>query len=169
MGGQRWKGRKCIMDKLLKLLDTNARLTNAQLAVMLDTTEESVRAQIAGLEKSGVIRAYKALIDWDRTDREYVTAIIELRVTPKRDLGFEGIAETIMRFEEVESVYLMSGGYDLSVVVTGRTFKEVAMCVAKRLSTLDSVISTATHFVLRRYKEKGVLFLTEDKDERGIQ
>lgn len=106
------------MDKLLKLLDTNARLTNAQLAVMLDTTEESVRAQIAGLEKSGVIRAYKALIDWDRTDREYVTAIIELRVTPKRDLGFEGIAETIMRFEEVESVYLMSGGYDLSVVVT---------------------------------------------------
>ena len=99
------------MDKLLKLLDTNARLTNAQLAVMLDTTEEAVAAQIADWERSGVIRAYKALIDWDRTDREYVTAIIELRVTPKRDLGFEGIAETVMRFEEVESVYLMSGGY----------------------------------------------------------
>ena len=155
------------MDKLLKLLDTNARLTNAQLAVMLDTTEEAVAAQIADWERSGVIRAYKALIDWDRTDREYVTAIIELRVPPKRDLGFEGIAETVMRFEEVESVYLMSGGYDLSVVVNGRTFKDVAMFVAKRLSPLDSVISTATHFVLRRYKEKGVLFLGEEKDERG--
>ena len=155
------------MDKLLKLLDTNARLTNAQLAVMLDTTEEAVAAQIADWERSGVIRAYKALIDWDRTEREYVTAIIELKVTPKRDLGFEAVAETIMRFEEVESVYLMSGGYDLSVVVNGRTFKDVAMFVAKRLSPLDSVISTATHFVLRRYKEKGVLFLGEEKDERG--
>lgn len=101
-------------------------------------------------------------------DREYVTAIIELRVTPKRDLGFEGIAETVMRFEEVESVYLMSGGYDLSVVVNGRTFKDVAMFVAKRLSPLDSVISTATHFVLRRYKEKGVMFLGLEKDERGV-
>ena len=156
------------MDKLLKLLDTNARLTDAQLAVMLDRPEAEVTAQIAQLERSGVIRAYKALIDWDRTEREYVTAIIELRVTPKRDLGFEGIAETIMRFDEVESVYLMSGGYDLSVVVSGRTFKEVAMFVAKRLSTLDSVISTATHFVLRRYKDKGVMFLSEEKDERGV-
>lgn len=157
------------MDKLLKLLDTNARLTNAQLAIMLDTTEEDIAAQIADLERSGIIRGYKALIDWDRTNREYVTAIIELRVTPKRDRGFEGIAETIMRFEEVESVFLMSGGYDLSVVVSGRTFKEVAMFVAKRLSPLDSVISTATHFVLRRYKEKGVLFLGEVKDERGVR
>lgn len=157
------------MDKLLKLLDTNARLTNAQLAIMLDTTEEDIAAQIADLERSGIIRGYKALIDWDRTNREYVTAIIELRVTPKRDRGFEGIAETIMRFEEVESVFLMSGGYDLSVVVSGRTFKEVAMFVAKRLSPLDSVISTATHFVLRRYKEKGVLFLGEVQDERGVR
>ncbi len=157
------------MDKLLKLLDTNARLTNAQLAIMLDTTEEDIAAQIADLERSGIIRGYKALIDWDRTNREYVTAIIELRVTPKRDRGFEGIAETIMRFEEVESVFLMSGGYDLSVVVSGRTFKEVAMFVAKRLSPLDSVISTATHFVLQRYKEKGVLFLGEVQDERGVR
>ena len=156
------------MDKLLKLLDTDARLTNAQLAVMLDKTEAEVAAQIAAWEREGVIRAYKALIDWDKPDREYVTAIIELRVTPKRDLGFEGIAETVMRFEEVESVYLMSGGYDLSVVVNGRTFQEVAMFVAKRLSTLDSVISTATHFVLRRYKEKGVMFLGLEKDERGV-
>ena len=155
------------MDKLLKLLDTNARLTNAQLAVMMNTTEADIQNQIAELEQKGVIRSYKALIDWDKTDREYVTAIIELRVTPKRDLGFEAIAEKVMRFEEVECVYLMSGGYDLSVIVNGRTFKDVAMFVAKRLSTLDSVISTATHFVLRRYKDKGVLFLGEEQDERG--
>ena len=155
------------MDKLLKLLDTNARLTTEQLAAMLDITEDEVVRQMAKLEQDGVVRAYKALIDWERTDREYVTAVIELRVTPKRDLGFEGIAETVMRFDEVESVYLMSGGYDLLVTVTGRTFKEVSMFVAKRLSTLDSVISTATHFVLRRYKESGVMFLGEEKDERG--
>lgn len=157
------------MDKLLKLLDTNARLTNAQLAVMVGCTEDEVAAHIAEWEKNGVIRAYKAVIDWERTDRAYVTALIELRVTPKRDLGFEGIAETVMRFEEVENVYLMSGGYDLAVTVSGRTFKDVAMFVAKRLSTLESVLSTATHFVLRRYKDDGVIFLGEEKDERGAQ
>ena len=156
------------MKTLLKLLDGNARLTNAQLATMLGTTEQQVAEQIAALEKSGIIRAYKAVVDWDKTDREYVTAMIELRVTPRKDLGFEAIAETIMRFEEVETVYLMSGGYDLSVVVSGRTFQEVAMFVAKRLSTLESVVSTATHFVLRRYKEKGVPFLFEPKDEREV-
>lgn len=159
------------MDKLLKLLDTNARKSNAELAVLLGSTEEEVAARIAELERSGVIRSYKAVIDWERTDRAYVTALIELKVTPKRDLGFEGIAEQVMRFDEVESVYLMSGGYDLAVTVSGHTFKEVAMFVAKRLSTLDSVVSTATHFVLRRYKDDGVLFLGEKKDERspGIQ
>ncbi|MBP3937112.1 MAG: Lrp/AsnC family transcriptional regulator [Clostridia bacterium] len=154
------------MDKLLKLLDTNARLSNAELAVMTGSTEDAVAKQIAAWEKDGVIRAYKALVDWDRTDREYVTAIIELRVTPKRDAGFEAIAQTIAAWEEVESIYLMSGGYDFSIVVTGRTFKEVAMFVANRLSTLDSVVSTATHFVLRRYKEKNVMYAAEEKDER---
>ena len=157
------------MDKLLKLLDTNARLTNAQLAVMLDCSEEEVAANIAQWEENGVIRGYKAIIDWDRTDRSYVTALIELRVTPKRDFGFESIAERIMRLDDVESVYLMSGGYDLAVIVSGRTFKDVAMFVAKRLSTLDSVVSTATHFVLRRYKDDGLLFLGEEQDERGVQ
>ena len=97
------------MDKLLKLLDTNARMSNAELAVVLGSTEEAVAARIAELERSGVIRSYKAVIDWERTDRPYVTALIELRVTPKRDLGFEGIAEQVMQFDEVESVYLMSG------------------------------------------------------------
>ena len=156
------------MNKLLKLLEKDARLTPAQLAVMLGSTEQDITAQIAELERNGTIRAYQTMIDWDRTDREYVTAMIELKVTPKRDYGFEAIAEQIMRFEEVETVYLMSGGFDLSVVVSGRTFQEVAMFVAKRLSTLDSVVSTATHFVLRRYKEKGVAFLDEPKDEREV-
>ena len=156
------------MDKLLKILDSNARLTNAQLAAMLDISEEEVSRRIACLEKSGALRAYKAVVDWDKTDRDYVTAIIELKVAPRRDVGFEGIAETIMAFEEVESVYLMSGGYDLSVRVTGRTFQEIASFVAKRLAPLDSVISTATHFVLRRYKESNVMFLGENEDERGL-
>jgi len=156
------------VDKLLKLLDENARLTNAQLAVMLGITEQEVKSQISQLERNGVIRGYKSVIDWDRTDRDYVTALIELKVSPKRDLGFEEIAETIMRFDEVESVYLMSGGFDLAVIVNGQTFKDIAMFVAKRLSTLDSVLSTATHFVLRRYKDSGVIFLGEEKDERGV-
>ena len=156
------------MDKLLKLLDENARLTNAQLATMLDCSEDEVRTQIAALEKSGAIRAYKAVVDWDKTDRQNVTAIIELKVTPRRDVGFEAIAEQVMAFEEVESVYLMSGGYDLSVRVNGRSFQDIAAFVAKRLSTLDSVISTATHFVLRRYKDNNVMFLGENQDERGI-
>lgn len=155
------------MEKLLRLLEKNARLSNAELAVMLNTDEETVAKEIAALEKEGVIRGYKALIDWDRTDREYVTALIELRITPKKDTGFDGIAEKIMKFEEVETICLMSGGFDLMVMVNGRTFKDVAMFVAKRLSSLDSVVSTATHFVLRRYKEKNVLFLSEEKDERS--
>ena len=154
------------MDKLLKLLDTDARLTNAQLAVMLDKTEAAVAAQLAAWEREGVIRAYKALIDWDKTDREYVTAIIELRVTPKRDLGFDEIARTILAFDEVESVYLMSGGYDLAVTVNGKTFQELAMFVAKRLSPLDSVLSTATHFILTRYKERGIALNDVPTDER---
>ncbi|MBQ9414470.1 MAG: Lrp/AsnC family transcriptional regulator [Clostridia bacterium] len=156
------------MEKLLKLLDENARLSDAQLAAMLGTTEAAVKAEIADLENRGVIRAYKAVIDWDKTDREYVTALIELHVTPKPDAGFEAIAETIMQFDEVESISLMSGGYDFSITVTARTFKDVAMFVAKRLSPLESVVSTATHFVLRRYKQNNVIFQGGDRDERGV-
>ena len=137
------------MEKLLRLLDQNARLSTEQMAVMLDMDEAQVAAELARLEKEGVIRGYKALIDWDRTQREYVTAIIDLQVAPTKDRGFDGIAEMLMGFEEVESVSLMSGGYDLSVTITGRSFKEVAMFVAKRLSPLDGVLSTATHFVLK--------------------
>ena len=155
------------MDKLLKLLDTNARLTGEQMAVMLDMTEEEVTARLAQLEKDGVVRGYKALIDWEKTDQEYVTAIIDLQIAPSKDQGFDGIAQLIMGFDEVESVSLMSGGYDLSVTLTGRSFRDVAMFVAKRLSPLDGVLSTATHFVLKKYKERGVLFVDEEQDQRG--
>lgn len=156
------------MDRLLKLLDENARLTDEQIATMLNCEVGEVRARIRAFEKEGVIRAYKALIDWDKTERDHVTAIIELKVTPRPDVGFEEIADRIASFDEVESVYLMSGAYDLSVRVNGRTLQDIAAFVAKRLAPLESVQATATHFVLRRYKESHVPFLNEPKDERGL-
>lgn len=155
------------MDKLLKLLSENARLTDAQMAVMLNMTEAEIAAAVAKLEKDGVVRGYKPLIDWDKTGEELVTAIIELNIAPSKDEGFDGIANIIMSFDEVESLSLMSGGHDLMVTVNGRTFKDVAMFVAKRLSPLPGVLGTATHFVLKKYKERGVLFTDEEQDERG--
>ena len=153
--------------KLLKLLNKDSRTDVRDLAVMLSMSEEQVRADIAELEREGVIRGYKAVIDWDRLDGAYVSAIIEIKVTPKAGLGFEDVAAKIMKYPEVESVYLMSGVYDLNVVVKGKTFQEVAQFVAKELATLDSVTSTATHFVLRRYKELDVELLGSGRDERG--
>ena len=156
------------MDQVLKLLDENARLSTTQMAVMLNLPEAEVESRIATLEKAGVVRGYKALIDWDKTDRELVTAVIDLQIAPSKDRGFDAVAETIMSFDEVEAVTLMSGGYDLSVRLTGRTFRDVAMFVAKRLAPLDGVLSTATHFVLKTYKERGVLFMEDDQDERQL-
>lgn len=155
------------MDKLLKLLDNDARLTLEQLAVMTGKTEAEVADQIDEWQKTGVIRAYKALIDWDKTDREYVTAMIEVKMTPQRDRGFDRIAEKIYQYPEVQSVYLMSGGYDLCLIIEGRTMKEVAYFVAQKLAPIESVISTATHFVLRKYKDKGVIYGAPEVDERG--
>ncbi len=155
------------MDKLLTLLDDNARLTDEQMAVMLGMTEQEIAAEITRLEEAGVIRGYKALVDWEKTDRALVTAIIDLQIAPSKDSGFDTLAETISAFDEVESVTLMSGGYDLSVKLTGKTFRDVAMFVHKRLSPLDGVLSTATHFVLKTYKERGVRFVDGIKDERG--
>ena len=153
--------------KLLKLINKDSRTSTADLATMLGLTEEEVREQIAEMEAEGIIRGYKAVVDWDRLDSAYVSAIIELKVTPKAGLGFEDVAAKVMQYPEVESVYLMSGVYDLNVVVKGRTFQEVAKFVAKELSTIESVTSTATHFVLRRYKELDVALLGGGKDERG--
>ena len=153
--------------KLLKLLGKNARYSNSELAVMLGITEEEVTSQIAQLEKNGMIRGYKAVIDWEKMDTSYVSALIELKVSPQADYGFEEIAKRVMKYAEVESVYLMSGGFDLCVMVKSKTFHQVAMFVAKELSTIDAVVSTATHFVLRRYKELDVILCDDQKDDRG--
>lgn len=156
-------------EKLLSLLESNAQLSHAQLALMLNRPEAEVAAAIKKFEADGVICGYKAIVDWEKTGREYIQAFIDIKVTPKRDFGFEDIARKVMSFPEVESVYLMSGGYDLSVTISGKSFKDVALFVAHRLSPLDSVLSTATHFVLRRYKEGGVDFaVAETEDERGL-
>lgn len=155
------------MDQLLTLLGENARLTSAQLAVMLNLSEAEVNEKIAQYEREGIIRGYKALVNWEKVDKNKASALIELRVTPKRDRGFDEIAGRIMQFEEVESVYLMSGGYDLAVKVHGKSMQDIAMFVMRRLSTLDSVLSTATHFILTRYKDGGVILNSEDEqDER---
>lgn len=152
---------------LLKLLSKNARTKNEDLAAMTGRSEAEVEKEIKKMEADGLIRGYKAVVDWERMDSAYVSAIIELKVTPKAGLGFEEVARRVMRYPEVESVYLMSGGYDLSVVVKGKTFQEVALFVAKELSTIDSVLSTSTHFVLRRYKELDVDLVEANGDDRG--
>lgn len=157
------------MEQILELLQDDAQLTPSQLAVMLGESEEAVAKAIARYEREGVIRGYHALVNWERTETQKASALIELRITPKKDTGFDEIAGRIMNFPEVESVYLMSGGYDLAVTVTGRTMQDVAMFVQKRLATLDGVLSTATHFVLTKYKDGGVIFQSEyeEIDERG--
>ena len=154
-------------NKILKLLDNDARLTEKQLAIMLDADEASVRSEIEALEQSGTILGYKTIIDWEKTDRESVSAMIEVKLTPQRDRGFDRVAEKIYNYPEVQAVYLMSGAYDLSVLIEGKTMKEVAYFVSQKLSTIDSVTSTATHFVLHKYKDKGVLYDAPEIDERG--
>ena len=154
------------MDKLLQILNGNARIEADKIAAMLNMTKEQVEAAIAEYEKKGVIRGYKPLLDYDKIDTQFVEAVIELKVTPKRDFGFEEIAQKISSYHEVDSVYLMSGGYDLHVQVVGKTFKDIALFVAQRLAVLDGVVSTATHFVLSRYKDRGVLMGQDGIDER---
>ncbi|MBQ7125251.1 MAG: Lrp/AsnC family transcriptional regulator [Clostridia bacterium] len=154
------------MEKILQLLEKDGRLTPEQLATMCGKDVEEVKRTIEKLEKEGVILGYKALVDWDRTEREYVSAIIELKVAPQRDRGFDKIAEKIYNYPEVQSVHLMSGGYDLMLLIEGKTMKEVAYFVAYKLAPIEDVVSTATHFVLKKYKDKGVIYKAPEKDER---
>ena len=157
------------MDRLLKLLKTNARLSNAELAVMLDMSEKDVADKIAGLERSGVIKGYSTIFDEEIVSKDYVRAIIELKVTPKAQVGYDEIARHIAQYPEVESVYLVSGGYDLSVMLRCHSLKEVSDYVEQRLATIDGVVSTTTHFFLQKYKESGIMLISEDADERMMQ
>lgn len=153
--------------EILKLLARNARYSAEEIATMLDTKKAAVENAMAELEKDGLIKGYKAVVDWDKLDGAYVSAIVELNVVPTAGQGFEEVAKTIMKYPEVESVYLMSGVYDLNVVVKGKTLKDIAWFVAKELATIDSVTSTSTHFVMRRYKEMDVELVSVDDDDRG--
>ena len=155
------------MKHFLKLLEKDAHLTPAELALMCETEEGDIKALIEGYEKDGVILGYTTVIDWDKTDIEYVNALIELKVTPRVGSGYDEIAERIYSYPEVESVYLMSGAYDLYVVVKGRTFHEVSNFVSRELALIDSVISTGTQFVMRRYKEYHTELIGDDTDGRS--
>ena len=153
--------------QILKLLEKDARFTIEDLATVTGLTNAEVEREITEMTEAGIICGYKGVIDWDKIVSDRVSAIIELKVCPGAGSGFEEIARRIARYPEVESVSLMSGGYDLSVIVRGKTFQEVAMFVAKELATIDSVTSTATHFVMRRYKEFDINYIEGASDERG--
>ncbi len=156
------------MDKLLELLENDCTLTAEQLAVMTDQTAEAVEAAIAQYKKDKVILKNKSVINWEKTDKEFVTALIELNVTPQRGEGFDKIAERIYQYPEVKSLYLMAGSFDLTVIVEGRTLKEVSLFVSTKLAPMECVINTATHFVLKKYKDENVIFGEPEKDDRQV-
>ena len=153
--------------KILKLLEKDARIPAEDIATVCGITEDEVIREIRDMEAEGIIRGYKGIIDWEKVDTATVSAIIELKVTPKADLGFEEVAERIAHYPEVEAVSLMSGACDLNVVVRGRTFQEVSTFVSRELAVIDSVTSTSTQFIMRRYKEFGVELTESFEDERG--
>ena len=146
------------MDELLTLLEKDCRQTPQQLATMLGKSEQEITDEIARCEKEHIILGYPALVDWTKTDDEVVTAMIEVRIAPQRGDGFDRIAERIYQYEEVESLYLMSGAYDLAVTITGRSLRAVAEFVHARLAIIEGVTGTATHFILKKYKEKHHVF-----------
>ena len=135
---------------------------------MVGKTEEETKAIIAGLEKENIIVGYKTMINWDKTDNEHVNALIELRITPQRGEGYDKVAERIYKYPEVKSLYLMSGTYDLAVTIEGKSMKDVALFVAQKLAPMETVISTATHFVLKKYKDDGLVFYKDEKDSRQV-
>ena len=154
------------MEQLLRILEKNARLPIEDIAAMLDKIPAEVAAMMDEAAAKGYIRGYEAMIDWEQAGINVVEAVIELHVSPRKSRGFDEIANVIAGFEEVDTVLLMSGGYDLQVVIKGRSFQEIALFVSKRLSPLDDVLSTATSFVLRTYKRGGRLYQAEEIDER---
>lgn len=152
--------------EILQLLQDDARLTAEQLAAMVGEDAEAVAQAVHEMEQEGILLRYTAVVDWDKIDTDTVTAFIDVKTTPRRDVGFDQLARHIARFPEVRACYLMSGSDDLSVVVQAGSLREVANFVSQRLSTLEGVASTTTHFILKRYKHDGVLFEGPDNDER---
>ncbi len=152
--------------EILKMLENNSRIDLHDLAIMMGTDETRVYQEIEKMEKEGIICGYPTLINWDKTGEEKVTALIEVRVTPQRGQGFEKLAERITNYPEVRSVYLMSGAFDFAVFLEGKTLKEVSMFVTSKLSTLDAITSTSTHFVLKKYKDYGIIMLDKPKSSR---
>jgi DNA-binding Lrp family transcriptional regulator len=151
---------------ILSILTEDARLSHKKIAAMLSVTEEEVTATVADMEKRGVLVKYSAIINSEKTDDMLVEALIEVKVSPKKKEGFDGIAKQISSFPEVKAVYLMSGAYDLAVFIEGKTLQEVSRFVSERISTFDGVLSTATHFILKKYKIEGVMTEREDEDRR---
>ncbi len=157
------------MNDILEILEkSGSKITSAQIAHMLGKTEQEVSDIIKGLEKEHIIVGYKTMINWEKTDRELVTALIELKITPQRGEGFDKVAERIYKYPQVKSLYLMSGAYDLAVTIEGNSMKEVALFVAQKLAPMDAVLSTATHFVLKKYKDDGLEFYKNEKDTRQV-
>lgn len=155
-------------EELLAIIEKNSRIDLKELAVILGVEEIDVVNELAALEAEGIICGYHTLINWENTSIDKVTALIEVRVTPQRGQGFDTIAERIYKYPEVRSVYLISGGYDLMVILEGKSLKEVSSFVSDKLSTLDSVLSTATHFILKKYKDHGTILTKKTTDEREM-
>lgn len=157
------------MEEILNILDKEkGNVSRAKIAQMLGMEEKEVADKIEKMEKENVIVGYKTIVNWDKTDKDIVVALIELRITPQRGEGFDKVAERIYKYPQVKSLYLMSGAYDLAVTIEGKSMKEVALFVAQKLAPMDSIISTATHFVLKKYKEEGIVFEDDEKDTRQV-
>ena len=157
------------MDDILRILDKEQGVVNTEkISRMLGKSEDEVNSKLKELEEDNIIAGYKTIVNWDKTDREVVTALIDLRVTPQRGEGFDKVAERIYKYPQVRALYLMSGAYDLSVAIEGKTMKEVALFVAQKLAPMESIVSTATHFVLKKYKEEGIIFEDNEKDSRQV-
>ena len=157
-----------LREKILTYIEKNSRVDLKDLAILLGTEEAAVANEIADMEKEGIICGYHTLIDWDKTSSEKVTALIEVKVTPQRGLGFDKIAERIYNYPEVDCVYLISGGFDFTVTIEGKTMRDVAQFVSDKLSPQESVLSTATHFILKKYKDHGTIMVHPQKDERML-
>ena len=155
-------------EKILRAIEKNSKLTVEELAVMLGATEAEVAAAVAEMEADKIICGYPTLINWDKVVPDKLTALIEIKVTPQRGQGFDKLAERVYQYPEVNAVYLISGGYDLMVIIEGKSLRDVSSFVSDKLSTLDSVLSTATHFILKKYKDHGTIMTKKNEDERQM-